>query len=47
MKKRSRFTFNKEKIKIIKKMKKIEKIEKIVSLSIRKKVSNKLRIIDI
>jgi hypothetical protein len=47
MKKRSRFAFNKEKIKIIKNMKKIEKIEKIVSLSIRKKVSNKLRIIDI
>jgi ribosome-binding protein aMBF1 (putative translation factor) len=47
MKKRSRFVFDKEKAKIIKKIKKIKKIEKIVSLSIRKKVSNKSRIIDI
>ncbi len=47
MKKRSRFVFDKEKIKIIKKIKKIKKIEKIVSLSIRKRISNKLRIIDI
>ncbi len=47
MKKRSRFVFNKKKIKAIKKIKKIEKIEKIVSLSIRKRISNKLRIIDI
>jgi hypothetical protein len=47
MKKRSRFVFDKEKIKIIKKIKKIKEVEKIVSLQIRKRVSNKLRIIDI
>ncbi len=47
IKKRSRFVFDKEKIKIIKKIKKIKEVEKIVSLQIRKRVSNKLRIIDI
>jgi hypothetical protein len=47
MKKRSRFVFDKEKIKIIKKIKKIKKVEKIVSLLIRKRTSNKSRIIDI
>jgi hypothetical protein len=47
MKERSRFVFDKEKVKVIKKIKKIEKIEKIVSLSIRKRISNKFRIIDI
>jgi hypothetical protein len=47
MKKRLRFIFNKNKVKIIKKIKKIKKVEKIVSLSSRKKSSNKLRIIDI
>jgi hypothetical protein len=47
MKKRSRFVFDKKKVKIIKKIKKIKEVEKIVSLSTRKKVLNKLRIIDI
>jgi ribosome-binding protein aMBF1 (putative translation factor) len=47
MKKRSRFVFDKEKIKIIKKIKKIKKIEKIASLSTRKRISSKSRIIDI
>ncbi len=47
VKKRSRFTFDKEKAKIIKKIKKIKKIQKIVSLSTRKRKSNKSRIIDI
>jgi hypothetical protein len=47
VKERSRFVFDKEKIKVIKKIKKIKEIEKIVSLSIRKRVSNKSRIIDI
>jgi hypothetical protein len=47
VKERSRFVFDKKKAKIIKKIKKIKKIEKIVSLSSRKKVSNKSRIIDI
>jgi hypothetical protein len=41
VKKHSRFFFDKEKAKIIKKIKKIKKIEKIVSLSIRKRISNK------
>jgi hypothetical protein len=45
--KRSHFVFDKEKIKIIKKIKKIKKVQKIASLSARKKISNKLRIIDI
>ncbi len=47
VKKRSRFVFDKKKVKIIKKNKKIKEVEKIVSLSIRKKVSNKFQIIDI
>jgi hypothetical protein len=47
VKKRSRFVSDKEKAKIIKKIKKIKKVEKIVSLSSRKNISNKLRIIDI
>jgi hypothetical protein len=47
IKKRSRFIFDKEKIKIIKKIKNVKKVEKIVSLSTRKKISNKFRIIDI
>jgi hypothetical protein len=47
MKKRSRFVFDKEKIKIIKKIKEIKKIEKITSLLTRKRISNKSRIIDI
>ncbi len=47
IKKRSRFVFNKEKVKIIKKIKKIKKVQKIASLSTRKKISNKFRIIDI
>jgi hypothetical protein len=47
MKKRSRFAFDKEKAKIIKKIKKMKEVEKIVSLSSRKRISNKLRIIDI
>jgi hypothetical protein len=47
MKERSRFAFNKEKVKIIKKIKKIKEVEKIVSLSSRKRISIKLRIIDI
>jgi hypothetical protein len=47
IKKRSRFVFDKEKVKIIKKIKNVEEIEKIVSLSTRKRISNKFRIIDI
>jgi hypothetical protein len=47
VKERSRFAFDKEKTKIIKKIKKIKKVEKIVSLSIQKRISNKSRIIDI
>ncbi len=47
MKKRSRFVFDKEKVKTIKKIKKIKKVQKIASLSTRKKISNKSRIIDI
>ncbi len=47
MKKRSRFVFDKKKAKVIKKIKKIEEVEKIVSLSTRKRISNKFRIIDI
>jgi hypothetical protein len=41
MKERSRFVFDKEKIKIIKKMKKIKEIKEIVTLLIQKKISNK------
>ncbi len=47
MKKRSRFVSDKEKVKIIKKIKKMKKVEKIMSLSSRKRISNKSRIIDI
>jgi hypothetical protein len=47
VKKRSRFVCDKKKIKIMKKIKKIKKIEKIVSLSLRKRISNEFRIIDI
>ncbi len=47
VKERSRFASDKEKAKIIKKIKKIKEVEKIVSLSSRKRVSNKFRIIDI
>jgi hypothetical protein len=46
-KKRSRFAFDKEKDKIIKMIKKMKEVQKIASLSARKRVSNKLRIIDI
>jgi hypothetical protein len=45
--KRSRFAFDKEKVKIIKKIKEVKKIQKIVSLFVRKRILNKLRIIDI
>jgi hypothetical protein len=44
---RSRFVFDKEKDKIIKMIKKMKEIQKIASLSARKRISNKLRIIDI
>jgi hypothetical protein len=44
---RSRFTFDKEKIKIIKKIKEVKKVQKIVSLFVRKRILNKFRIIDI
>ncbi len=44
---RSRFVFDKEKDKITKMIKKVKKIQEIASLSARKRVSNKLRIIDI
>jgi hypothetical protein len=47
VKERSRFVFDKKKIKIIKKIKKIKEVEKIISLSTRKKILNKFRIIDI
>ncbi len=46
-KERSRFVFDKIKDKIIKMIKKMKKDQKIASLSARKKVSNKFRIIDI
>jgi hypothetical protein len=46
VKKRSRFVFDKDKIKVITKIKKIKEVEKIASLSTRKKISNKSRIID-
>jgi hypothetical protein len=45
--KRSRFVFDKEKDKIIKMIKKMKANQKIASLFARKRVSNKLRIIDI
>jgi uncharacterized Zn finger protein (UPF0148 family) len=44
---RSRFAFDKEKDKIAKVIKKVKKVQKVASLSARKKVSNKFRIIDI
>ncbi len=47
LKKRRRFVFEKENAKIIKKVKKVEEIQEIVSLSTRKRASNKSRIIDI
>jgi hypothetical protein len=46
-KKRSRFAFDKIKNKIIKIIKKMKENQKMISLSARKKVSNKSRIIDI
>jgi hypothetical protein len=46
VKERSRFVFDKKKVKTIKKIKKVKEVEKIVSLSSRKRVSNKSRIID-
>jgi uncharacterized Zn finger protein (UPF0148 family) len=45
--KRSRFVFEKEKDKIAKMIKEVKKIQEIASLSARKKISNKFRIIDI
>jgi hypothetical protein len=42
-----RFDFNKEKVKIIKKIKKVKKMQKIISLFVRKRIFNKLRIINI
>ncbi len=44
---RSRFVFDKNKDKIIKMIKKVKINQKIASLFARKRVSNKLRIIDI
>ncbi len=46
-KERSRFVFDKEKNKIAKMIKKMKEVQEIASLSARKKISNKLRIIDI
>jgi uncharacterized Zn finger protein (UPF0148 family) len=45
--KRSRFVFDKEKNKIARMIKKMKKVQKIASLSARKRISNKSRIIDI
>jgi hypothetical protein len=47
LKERRRFVSEKEKAKTNKKIKKVEEVQKIVALSTRKKVLNKLRIIDI
>jgi uncharacterized protein with WD repeat len=47
VKERSRFVSDKEKAKTIKKIKEIKKVRKIASLSARKRISNKFRIIDI
>jgi hypothetical protein len=47
VKERSRFVFDKEKVKIIKKIKKMKKVQKIVFLLVRKKAFNKFRIINI
>jgi hypothetical protein len=44
---RSRFVFDKEKDKIIKMIKKVKINQEIASLSARKRISNKFRIIDI
>jgi hypothetical protein len=46
-KERSRFVFDKEKDKIIKMIKEVKVNQKIASLSARKRISNKFRIIDI
>jgi hypothetical protein len=46
-KKRLRFVLDKEENKIIKMIKKVKANQKIASLSARKRVSNKFRIIDI
>jgi predicted alpha/beta-fold hydrolase len=46
-KKRSRFVFDKEKDKIAKMIKKMKEVQKVDSLSTRKRISNKSRIIDI
>jgi hypothetical protein len=46
-KERSRFVFDKEKDKIIRMIKEVKADQKIASLFARKRVSNKLRIIDI
>jgi hypothetical protein len=46
-KERSRFVLDKEKNKIVKMIKEVKKVQKIASLSARKRVSNKSRIIDI
>jgi hypothetical protein len=45
--KRSRFAFDKEKIKIIKKIKEVKKVQKIASLFARKRTLNKSCITDI
>jgi uncharacterized Zn finger protein (UPF0148 family) len=44
---RSRFAFDKEKDKIAKVIKEVKEIQKVASLSARKRVSNKSRIIDL
>jgi hypothetical protein len=45
--KRSRFIFNKEKVKIIEKIKKVKKMQQIVFLFVRKRIFNQFRIINI
>ncbi len=45
--KRSQFVFDKEKDKITKVIKKMKEVQEIASLSARKRISNKSRIIDI
>ncbi len=47
VKERSRFVFDKKKVKVIKKIKKIKEVEKIAFLQTRKRISNKSRIINI
>jgi hypothetical protein len=44
---RSRFVFDKKKNKITRMIKEVKEVQKIASLSARKRISNKLRIIDI